>query len=294
MKKISQSLSGRVTRAAITSIFLIVSLCLLAISSTTAGFRKSGTVAQQKPAQPNLTPTTFSGVFDPHAFPCATARHHFTVPPNAPNPNQVRIIVQVDAQVPANDLNVNLLYGSDPNPVLVAQTDTGIGNELLLYQPPGGVPPGEYQVQVCLSDAPAFDSAPYDYNGVFSYDNTGPAGGVPLGTLTSIPPAVVYNGPPVGFENFHPPGTLTRVFTTEAGQQPNSVEYLGRNAGEPSIGYNPFTDTSVFGSGLQSLFVKFDDTCPANGLSATWVNRPATTQVAADSDPITFTDRITG
>jgi hypothetical protein len=39
----------------------------------------------------------------------------------------------------------------------------------------------------------------------------------------------------VGYENFTAPGVLVPVKTTEAGQQPNSVEYMGRNAGEPSV-----------------------------------------------------------
>jgi hypothetical protein len=292
-KNYSSSKAALITRITLSALLIATSFCLLSVSSLEAArsrlFRARSTSKAKATAPAVSVPTQFSGVFDPHAYPCATPRHHFIVPAG-----QVRIIVQVDAQLPANDLNVNLLFGPDPSPTLVAQTDTGIGNELLLYQPSGGVTAGEYQVQVCLSDAPAADNPPYDYTGTFTYDNTAPAGGVPLVKLTVIPPAVLDNGPHLGFENFSPPGVLTSVFTTEAGQQPNSVEYLGRNAGEPSIGYNPFTDTSVFGSGLQSLFVNFDDSCPANGLSATWVNRPATTQVAADSDPITFTDRATG
>ena len=118
------------------------------------------------------------------------------------------------------------------------------------------------------------------------------------GTATSAPAAIAAftpapqdPGPKIGYENFSAPGVLTPVKTTEAGQQVNSVEYLGRNAGEPSVGSNWATGVANFQSGLQTLFISFDDACPPNGASALWVNRAAPTSVAIDSDPIGFTDR---
>lgn len=108
---------------------------------------------------------------------------------------------------------------------------------------------------------------------------------------TPIPPAPKDTGAKIGYENFSAPGVLTQVKTTEAGQQVNSVEYLGRNAGEPSVGSNWATNVANFQSGLQTLFITFDDNCPANGVSALWVNRAAPTSVAIDSDPIGWTDR---
>src|SRR5439155_9491137 len=154
---------------------------------------------------------------------------------------------------------------------------------------------GTYQVQICESPNPAGPPmAPFTYNGTFTTDNTGPAGGLPLPKITTVPPAAQDNGPKVGFENFIAPGQLIPVTTTSAGLQVASVEYMGRNAGEPSIGNNWITDTTIFYSDLESLFVKFNDTCPANGLSSTWVNRPAPTAQAIDSDPIGFTDSPLG
>ena len=118
------------------------------------------------------------------------------------------------------------------------------------------------------------------------------------GTATAVPlippppaPAPQDTGPKIGYENFAAPGVLTPVTTTEAGQQVHSVEYMGRNAGEPSIGSNWATGVAMFKSGLEALFVTFNDSCPANGISATWVNRAAPTSVGIDSDPIGFTDR---
>src|SRR6266404_2558221 len=108
---------------------------------------------------------------------------------------------------------------------------------------------------------------------------------------SGILPAPQDLGPKVGYENFTAPGVLTPVKTSEAGQQVNSVEYMGRNAGEPSVGSNWANGVANFQSGLQTLFITFNDTCPFIGLSATWVNRAAPTSVGLDSDPFGFTDR---
>ena len=112
-----------------------------------------------------------------------------------------------------------------------------------------------------------------------------------LGAAGTFTPAPQDPGPPVGYENFAAPGVLVPVTTTEAGQQVHSVEWMGRNAGEPSIGANWATGTVMYKSGLESLFVTFDDSCPINGKTATWVNRASPTSVGLDSDPIAFTDR---
>ena len=75
--------------------------------------------------------------------------------------------------------------------------------------------------------------------------------------LTSVPPAPAPqdNGPKIGYENFTVPGVLVPVKTTSAGQQVNSVEYMGRNGGEPSVGSNWATGVANFQSDLQTLFV---------------------------------------
>jgi extracellular elastinolytic metalloproteinase len=111
----------------------------------------------------------FHGSYDPHVFPCATARHHFTVPAG-----QLRIVVQVSAGIPTNDLSVSLLFGPDPTPVLIATEDTGTSSEVLTYMPGGGVPPGEYQVQICQTPNTMGvpQMAPFNYAGTFTYDDT--------------------------------------------------------------------------------------------------------------------------
>src|ERR1700736_136094 len=283
MKKIS---SSNTARATLSALFLIIGVGLLAVSTIFGGNR-----TRQQPATPTVSvPMTFSGTYDPHVFPCASTKHPFTVPAG-----QVRIIVQVSATVPTNDITVTLLYGPTST-VVAGPEDTGVSSELLLYQPGGGVPAGQYQVQVCETPNPGAvpQMAPFDYNVTFTYDNTGPAGSVPPPKASVIPPALQDLGPKVGFENFLAPGVTIPVKTTEAGQQVNSVEFMGRNAGEPSIGNNWLTDTTIFYSGLETLFIKFDDSCPVSGLSSSWVNRAAPTQLALDSDPIGFTDSQLG
>ena len=201
---------------------------------------------------------------------------------------QARIVVHVDAEVATNDLSVTLLYGPDPNPTFIQTEDTGVGNEVLNYSP-GAVPPGEYQVQVCLSANPVSSNPPYDYVGVFAYDDTG-AGTPPPPTGTLVP-APQDLGAKIGYENFEPPGVLTPVIVTSSGGA--TVEYLGRYAIEPSIGANWNDGTISYQSDLETLFVTFDDSGSPLTPRATWVNRPANISILIDSDPILFTDRQT-
>jgi hypothetical protein len=280
-------------RVTLSLLFLLSGLALFSAIPLVASSRPSIRSAAQAATAPDApSPTPFSGTYDPAVFPCATPRHHFTVPSGI-----TRIEVDVAATLQSNDLTLTLLYGPDPNPTPLHTEDTGVGTEAYIYSPPGGVPAGEYQVQICESPAPAAPSmAPFTYNGTFTTDDTPQPGGggsapPPFGP---IPPAAQDTGPKVGFENYSAPGVLVPVTFTEAGQQANSVEYMGRNAGEPSIGNNWNTGVTAFESGLETLFVTFNDTCPATGQSSLWASRQAPTQLAIDSDPILFTDHQTG
>ena len=276
--------------------FFIVSVCLFALAFSNLSAGNLGRLLGAKTSDVAV-PIPFSGTYDPTVFPCATPKHTF-----ASVPGQVRIIVQVSATLPTNDLTVTLLYGQTAATaaVVAGPEDTGISSELLLYQPAGGVPAAigfNYYVQVCETPNPGAitQQPPYDYNGTFTMDDTGPAGGTPPPPITmNVPPAPADTGPKIGFENFTAPGQLLRVTTTSGGQQANSAEYMGRGAGEPSIGNNWISDATIFYSDLQSLFVNFNDTCPANGIGSTWVNRQSPTAQLVDSDPIGFTDSVLG
>src|SRR6476469_10517363 len=151
MKKNSSPIKARVL-AGIP--LLLTGIVLLALSTTYGAKRKSRASAngQRATISPALAvPVPFSGTYDPTAFPCATPKHTFPV-----LPGQVRIIVQVTATVPSDDLTVTLLYGPTPATaaVVAGPEDTGISTEALLYQPTGGVPGGTYYVQVCETPSP--------------------------------------------------------------------------------------------------------------------------------------------
>ena len=117
-------------------------------------------------------------------------------------------------------------------------------------------------------------------------------------TPPAPPAAAVDNGPKVGYENFEAPGILTPVNVTTG----PTVEFMGRGAGEPSIGvnWNSASSTAIggitnFQSDLETLFINFSSlNCPSGGVNATWANRAAPTSQVIDSDPIGFTDRQTG
>ncbi len=132
----------------------------------------------------------------------------------------------------------------------------------------------------------------------FQYSGSASAVSASAGTALA-PSAPEDRGPKIGFQNFEAPGTLVQVTDSSQGPAVHTVEYTAHDAGEPSIGVNWNSPNSASGvtnfqSDLQTLFIKFDDSCPANGQSATWYNSAAPTSQFVDSDPIGFTDRQTG
>src|SRR6266702_351480 len=147
---------------------------------------------------------------------------------------------------------------------------------------------GQFSVHVVYFSA----TAAFQYSGSASAISTSAASAL-------APSAPQDNGPKIGFENFEAPGTLVQVASSSQGPIAHTVEYMGHDAGEPSVGVNwksPNSATGVtnFQSDLQTLFIKFDDSCPSNGQKATWYNSAAPTSLFVDSDPIGFTDRDTG
>jgi hypothetical protein len=119
-------------------------------------------------------------------------------------------------------------------------------------------------------------------------------GAVSVVAQTPAPPpaAAQDSGPKIGYQNYEAPGVLTQVTQTSSGGL--TVEYMGRGAGEPSIGANWNSGVVNMQSDLETLFITFNDSCPADGKTVAWVNRKATTSQFIDSDPIGFTDRQTG
>src|SRR6266704_925522 len=147
---------------------------------------------------------------------------------------------------------------------------------------------GQFSVHVVYFSA----TAAFQYSGSASAISTSAASAL-------APSAPQDTGPKIGFENFEAPGTLVQVASSSQGPTAHTVEYTGHDAGEPSVGVNWKSPNSVTGvtnfqSDLQTLFIKFDDSCPSSGQKAAWYDSPAPTSQFVDSDPIGFTDRDTG
>ena len=215
----SSSVSARSTLAVLFCLTGIGLLCVIPLIGTRA----------QLPANP----ATFSGQFDAtQAYPCSSVPSVFTVPPG-----QARIIVNVNATVPTNDLAVTLLQGTGATAQFLHTEDNGVGNEVFVYDPAGGVLPGDYSVQVCASPNPLAPFAqPYTYTGAFTYNDTAVSVSCPPNFTETLPAAPVASGAKVGYENFEAPGVLTQITQTSSGAF--TVEYLGHSAIEPSIGVN--------------------------------------------------------
>jgi hypothetical protein len=131
----------------------------------------------------------------------------------------------------------------------------------------------------------------FDLNPVPADTYHGSATAAPL-NATTIPAAPQDSGPKIGYENFEAPGVLVPGTALSSGGV--TVEYMGRGAGEPSVGANWVTGVINFQSDLQTEFITFDDSCNLSNPKATWVNRRAPTSNFIDSDPIGFTDHTSG
>ncbi len=93
-------------------------------------------------------------------------------------------------------------------------------------------------------------------------------------------PAVQASGQPPRFQNFNP-----------SRQQMDAG--LGLDAAEPSIGVSWLTGNVFFQSGLQTLRVRFNDSCPSSP-AATWEDRSSAQTAQISFDPILYTDSQTG
>src|SRR5438874_10419864 len=86
---------------------------------------------------------------------------------------------------------------------------------------------GQFTVHVVYFSA----FAGFQYTGDVSVESISNPTGTP-------PPAPQATGSKVGFENFEAPGTLVQVASSSQGPTAHTVEYMGHDAGEPSVGVN--------------------------------------------------------
>src|ERR1700719_233369 len=187
----------------------------------------------------------------------------------------------------ANEYDIWIHKGSNAGPVVTSAIQgPGLTNQVAYIDPSslpttGVNPTTVFTVHVAYDTTPA--SATDEYHGS--------ATAVPL-TATSISAAPQDTGPKIGFENFEAPGVLVPATALSSGGI--TVEYLGRGAGEPSVGANWVTGVVNFQSDLQTEFVTFNDSCNLSNPKASWVNRRAPPSNFIDSDPMDFTDHTSG
>jgi hypothetical protein len=194
----------------------------------------------------------------------------------------------------ANEYDIYIHQGQTTAGPLVTSAIQGPGlTNQVAYIDPAAAGVGYFTIHVAYDTTAT--SATDEYHGAISALSASGGGGI------TAPPAPADKHGAVGYENYEAPGKLTQVVVTSSGGA--TVEYMGRNAGEPSIGVDWISaSSSAIGgvanvqSDLQTLFISFAD--PLTSLVTTpiaaWVNRRAPTSSAIDSDPIGFTDHVTG
>ena len=102
----------------------------------------------------------FSGTLPTTPNGCAAQNGPFTVGSGA---RFLRIFVNADTT--QQDILIRLYFGTTQ----IAQADTGFTPEVIHYEPPGGVPAGDYFVEVCAFGTPV---EPRTYTGTFTIDDS--------------------------------------------------------------------------------------------------------------------------
>jgi hypothetical protein len=200
-----------------------------------------------------------------------------------------KIQVLATWQSVSNEYDLYIHKGSNAGPLVTSAIQGPALTNQVVYIDPSTDGTGVFTVHVVYDTTPT--SATDPYHGSISVLGPTSTSGLPV-------TAPQDTGPAVGYENFEAPGLLTQGTATSSGAV--TVEYMGRGAGEPSVGVNWNSTSSSSGgmvnfqSDLETLFISFDDSCSLTNPKATWTNRRAPTSVLIDSDPIGFTDRQTG
>jgi hypothetical protein len=313
MKKNPRSTTARATVGTLLVLSSIALLCAIPLSGSNAGNQgnarpvsKSKRIAISPDAGPNpasgaisvtdTSPVTWVGTTisaggnqntestcmeNSPLFGCET----FTLTVNGTPADWAgkKIQVLLTWQSLSNEYDLYIHKGSNSNPVVTSAVQGPGLTQQFVFIDPATAGTGVFTVHVVYDTTPA--SATDPYHGSVSVFTPTASGSVPL-------PAPADTGPKVGYENFEAPGLLTGGTATSSGGV--TVEYMGRGAGEPSVGSNWNTGVANFQSDLETLFITFDDSCSLANPKATWVNRRAPSSVVIDSDPIGFTDRQTG
>ena len=291
MKTNPASLTARVT---IGALFLIIGVALVVLALSATGLRSATpTAGTLNPTGPTVTwvgTAVGGGSLDEstcvEGVNCDTYILTLSGSPTDWTGLKARIVISCPDPTGLTDYDLYVHKGTNSGPIVPNGTSANSGTppevvDLDPNDPNTGT--GQFSVHVVYFSA----SAGFQYSGSASAisSSTAPA---------LVPTAPQDTGPKIGFQNFEAPGILVPVTDSSQGPTAHTVEYMGHDSGEPSVGNNWNTGVTNFQSDLQTLFIKFDDSCRSNGQSATWYNSPAPTSQLIDSDPIGFTDRQTG
>jgi hypothetical protein len=299
MKKATTKISARIAIAAILMIAGLGLVCVLPFARTTrAQSPASGTIhPADTTAQTWIGTSTVSGAVMESACVdtqpvnnCETYTLTVAGQPSDWTGNKVKVeLTWTDNNVTEYDI-----YIHDSTSKLVTSSMQGPGlTSQVAFIDPASAGTGVFTIHVAR--ATALNPVTDPYHGSASVVSEAGGGGTPTATPVPAPQDTAGN---VGYENFEAPGVLTPVIVTSSGGA--TVEYMGRGAGEPSIGVNwNSTSPSVggmvnFQSDLETLFISFDESNSTTIPKASWINRRAPSSVAVDSDPIGFTDHQTG
>src|SRR5438477_3735951 len=291
MKKISSSMTARATFGAL---FFVIGVFLVVFAFFATGLRSAtpsaGTLDPGGPTVNWAGTAAGGGSLDEstcvEGVNCNTFILTICRTPTNWTGLKARIVISAADPSGATDYDLYVHKGTNSGPLVPNGTSANSGTppevvDLDPNDPNTGT--GTFSVHVVYFSATA----------AFQY--SGGASAISSSTVPAlIPTAPQDTGPKIGFENFEAPGTLVQVADSSQGPTAHTVEYMGHDAGEPSIGNHWKTGVTNFQSDLQTLFIKFNDSCPLNGQKATWYNSPSPTSQFVDSDPIGFTDRQTG
>src|SRR5437879_7076532 len=92
------------------------------------------------------------------------------------------------------------------------------------------------------------------FSATAAFQYSGSASAISTSAASALAPSAPQDtGPKIGFENFEAPGTPVQVASSSQGPTAHTVEYMGHDAGEPSVGVNWKSPNSVTGgTNLQS------------------------------------------
>src|SRR5438270_5568318 len=148
---------------------------------------------------------------------------------------KARIVISSPDPTGVTDYDLYVHKGDNSGPVVGISANTGTPPEVVDLDPSNpSIGTGQFSVHVVYFSA----TAAFQYSGSASAISTSAASAL-------APSAPQDTGPKIGFENFEPPGTLVQVASSSQGPTAHTVEYMGHDAGEPSVGVNWKSPNSV-------------------------------------------------